>query len=190
VSRPAPTLEGIASVEYLEVGRSSQDELERIMLRGGTPDLEALAGWEYRGMNIAFWAPYSPIQKLIKGFYRDPATGETYGYNEPVVQNGPYGKWIAKPSDDDPKRFGFYRVRPPDPESRDNAYLHALLLDYSEGGNSPLEPANVLRDYLVRIEPGSDDLLLGKAYAALGPLRLATNYFVLERFRRSDYPEV
>jgi len=177
------------SGRYLDLGRAPARDLEEIMLRGQTPDPAGMVGWEYKGRNVAFWAERSPILKFVKGFYEDGA-GWVMGFNVPVVQNPLEQPWRPKPSAIAPKRFGFYRVRPPDPASRDNAYLHALLLDYSEGGNSPLEPANVLRDYLVRIEPGSDDLLLGKAYAALGPLRLATNYFVLERFRRSDYPEV
>jgi len=37
----------------------------------------------------------------------------------------------------------------------------------------------------------SDDLLLGKAYFALGPLRLPVSYFVLERRRPlPDEPEL
>jgi len=162
-------------------------ELERVFLRGETPDLEALVGWEFRGLNTGVWAPYSPIRKFIKGIYRDPASGQAYGYNEPVVQNGLGGPWIAKPDDAAPKRFGFYWVGPVDARSRDNAYLHALLLDYGRGRNSALEPARVLRDYLVRAEPGSDDLLLGKAYAALGPARVPVGFFVLERHRPSDW---
>ena len=38
-------------------------------------------------------------------------------------------------------------------------------------GRQPLyDPSGSLRDYLVRCMPGSDELLLGKAYFALGPL--------------------
>ena len=45
----------------------------------------------------------------------------------------------------------------------------------------------MLRDYLVRVVPGSDDLILGKALLALGPARVASNYFVLERHRPTRY---
>ncbi len=156
-------------------------ELERIMVRGERPDLDALVGWEFRGFNVAFWARYSPIRKFTKGFCREG--GQVKGYNLPIVQDGVDAPWRAKPSDAAPKRFGFYLVTAPAPESRDNTYLHALLLDYGRGGNHPLDPAGRLRDYLVRVERGSDDLLLGKAYLAFGPARVATNYFVLERHR-------
>ena len=40
-------------------------------------------------------------------------------------------------------------------------------------------PASVLRDYVVRVEPGSDELLLGKAYLA----RFRVGFFLLERRR-------
>ena len=69
-----------------------------------------------------------------------------------------------------------------DPEARDNAYLHALLLDYGRG-NPWYDPSRQLRDYLVRCVPGSDDLLLGKAYMALGPWRIPATFFLLERHR-------
>lgn len=162
-------------------------ELERVFLRGETPDVETLVGWEFRGLNTGFWAPHSPIRKFVKGMYRDPCSGQAYGYNEPVVQNGLDGPWVAKPRDDAPKRFGFYWLGPVDARSRDNAYLHALILDYGRGRNSLLEPAKVLRDYLVRAEPGNDDLFLGKAYAALAGARVPVGFFILERHRATDW---
>jgi hypothetical protein len=41
----------------------------------------------------------------------------------------------------------------------------------------------MLRDYMVRVEPGSDELLLGKAYFAAGGTRLTHTYFRIERYR-------
>lgn len=178
--------DGRPSSRALAMFRAAGDELEQLMLRGETPDFEAMSGWEYRGRNVAFWAERAPIRKFIKGFYTDGA-GQGMGYNVPVVQNPDAERWIAKPHDDDPKRFGFYTVKPVDAGSKENAYLQALLLNYSEGGNFPLDPSNVLRDYLVRVVPGSDDLILGKALLALGPARVASNYFVLERHRPTRY---
>ena len=40
----------------------------------------------------------------------------------------------------------------PDAASRDNHYLHALLLDYSQGNNGALDATNGLRDYLVQVD--------------------------------------
>jgi hypothetical protein len=176
----------LATTAYRHLGERSSRELEEVMVRGQTPDPRGLAGWEFRGMNTPFWARLAGIKKFVKGFYENDA-GQVYGYNEPVVQNGLDEPWIAKPSDAAPKRFGFFRVDRVDPAPRDNAYLHALLLDYGRGGNGRFDPTAVLRDYLVRVERGSDDLLLGKAYLALGPARVATSYFVLERHRPTDF---
>jgi hypothetical protein len=194
-----------ASNDYLRLGSLSNRELEKIMLRGDTPDADALAGWEFRGMNTPAWASIAGIKKFIKGFYR--TTDETFfGYNIPTVQNALSEPWLPRPAGriarltqllrpsaagratEEPKRFGFYSVTEVDPTSRDNAYLHALLLDYGRGGNAVYDPTVGLRDYVVRVERGSDELLLGKAYYAAGPARVnLTSYFVLERNKPTDF---
>lgn len=162
-------------------------DYERELLRGVTPDPASLAGWEWRGLNTPPWFRLLGIKKFIKGFYTDEA-GALWGYNCPVVQNREREPWIAKPDDAAPRRFGFYRVAPVDPTARDNRYLHALLLDYGEGDNPRLDPSAGLRDYLVQPDAANPDRLLGKAYYAVGPLRLPTaSFFVLERHRKSDF---
>jgi hypothetical protein len=174
--------DGACSRRYYDLEKLSARELEPIFLRGQQPDLDSLVGWEFRGMNVPAWAKLIGIKKFIKGFYlRD---NEVYGYNSPVVQNPITAPWISKPDDDNPKRFGFYRVTEVDPTSRDNAYLHAVLLDYGRGGNKPWDPTSAIRDYLVHVDPDNEDLYLGKAYIAVGPARFSTNFFLLERYRR------
>jgi len=159
-------------------------DYEAQFMRGTTPSLDALAGWEWRGLNTPPWFRLLGIKKFIKGFYRDDA-GAVWGYNCPVEQNRTREPWIAKPDDKNPKRFGFYTVTPVDATARDNRYLHALLLDYGKGNNPRLDPSAGLRDYLVQLEP---DVLLGKAYYAVGPLRVPTaSFFILERHRKSDF---
>ena len=173
-----------ASAAQRALAAASTRELEVAFQRGVTPDLDQLVGWEFRGINTPRWARLAGIQKFMKGFFRDPSRGgDVYGYNCPVAQNGLDGPWLARPDDAAPKRFGFYRVAPVDPTVRDNAYLHAVLLDYGKGGNSALDPSQGLRDYLVQVTADNPDLYLGKAYYALGPARLAASYFVLERQR-------
>jgi hypothetical protein len=187
----------VASNDYLRIGSLSSRELEKIMLRGDTPDPAALAGWEFRGMNTPAWASVLGIKKFIKGFYSTPDE-TTFGYNMPTVQNALSEPWLAKPAGrverllgragDEPKRFGFFWVGPVDASSRDNHYLHSLLLDYGRGGNAFYDPTQGLRDYIVRVERGSDELLLGKAYYAAGPARVnLTSYFVLERNKPTDF---
>jgi hypothetical protein len=176
----------LTSAAYLRVASLPASQLEAIMLRGETPDLAAMEGWEYRGTNTPAWASLVGIKKFVKGFFRTD-DGRTFGYNQPVVQDGLQRPWRALPDPQSPKRFGFYRVSAVEPTSIDNAYLHAVLLDYAQGGNFALDPSNGLRDYLVRVEPGSDEILLGKALFAVGPARVPVSYFVLERLRHTGW---
>ena len=186
--RVARFLPPFPSEAALRLEASSHAELELAFVRGEMPDLDQLVGWEFRGINHPFWASIAGIKKFVKGFFRNE-DGRVMGYNCPVVQNVLDGRWHTKPSDTAPKRFGFYEVAPTDPTARDNAYLHSVLLDYSKGGNKRLDPTNGLRDYLVQVDPENPDLYLGKAYYALGALRVHSNFFILERFRRglTDY---
>ena len=181
---PAP----FPTTAALALERAPWDEIEATFMRGATPMLDALVGWEFRGINRFPLYPLPipdllGIKKFVKGFYRGE-DGRVMGYNCPVVQNVLDGRWRTKPSDTAPKRFGYYEVAPVDPTSRDNAYLHAVLLDYSRGGNKPLDPTNGLRDYLVQVDANNPDLYLGKAHYALGPARVRSSFFILERWRR------
>lgn len=156
--------------------------LETVFLRATTPDPAALVGWEFRGTNVPAWMHVIRNKKFVKGMFRDER-GDVYGYNCPCVQNRLDQPWQTKPDDRAPTRFGFYRVDAVDPTARDNAYLHALILDYGRGGNKPLDPTAGLRDYLVQVDADDRDLYLGKAYYAVGPARVFTNFFILERLR-------
>jgi len=183
---PAPTPFPTRAALALE--QTPMRELEKVFVRGATPDLDALVGWEFRGINHLPLNDYLPIaqiagiKKFVKGFYR-AEDGRVMGYNIPVARNVLDGRWHLKPSDSEPKRFGFYQVAAVDPTARDNTYLHAVLLDYGKGGNRRFDATNGLRDYLVQVDPANPDLYLGKAYYAVGPLRIATNFFILERHR-------
>jgi hypothetical protein len=170
-----------STARYRELEALGNDALEVVFLRGTTPDLAKLVGWEFRGTNVPGWARLLGIKKFIKGFWREGE--EVLGYKCPVVQNSLFEPWDSLPSNLHPKRFGFYKVTPVDATAKDNRYLHAALLNYGEGPNPPWEPARGLRDYVVQVDPDNPDLYLGKAFYALGPLRVATNFFVLERHR-------
>lgn len=192
----APADDARPGAAFLELARMSARALEDALRRGHTPDLASLAGWEFRGLNTPPWARFLGIRKFIKGFYglaggpaggAQPATTPLAirGYNCAVVQNAVDEPWIGKPDPARPDRFGYYQVAAVDPTARDNAYLHAVLLDYGRDGNASFDPTRGLRDYLVQVDPAQPDLFLGKAYYALGPARLGVSFFVLERFRRA-----
>ncbi len=170
------------SPAYRALAARSAAQLEAIFQGGDTPAWDGLVGYEYRGYNHPPFMNLLGIRKFIKAFFCN-AAGTRFGCNTPVRQDGLAHPWIARPSDRQPKRYAFFRVAPVNPAARDNTYLHALLLDYGRGGNPRADPSGLLRDYLVRVEPGTDDLLLGKAYLALGLLRVASNFFLLERLR-------
>ena len=158
---------------------------------GQAPSFEALVGWEFDGVNTARLA--APVRKFRKGFYDGPPRERRgpepciHGFNIPIHQDGVMQPHRAKPSDDEPRRFGFYRVHSVDPAARDARYPAALLLDYGLGRNPVLDPSSRLRDYLVQIYPDDSDLLLGHAFVALTRCRISMGFFVLTRARRHRF---
>jgi hypothetical protein len=176
----------------LELYRAPASTLEAILRAGPAPRFEDLVGWEFNGTNVGFMPGVLGIRKFRKGFYQGPPrapegpTPFVQGYNIPVRQNGVGRPHVAKPSDEAPKRFGFYRVYAASQNPRFQRYPQALLLDYGLGDNG-LTPPALLRDYLVQVNPDSPDLLLGSAYLALGPLAIPAGFFILERARQHSF---
>jgi hypothetical protein len=181
-SAPSYSPSAFPSPAALALEQTPMHELEKVFQRGAMPNLDALVGWEFRGinhlpLNVLPVAQLVGIKKFVKGFFR-AEDGRVMGYNSPTKNNVLDGRWHV-----DAKRFGFYEVAPVDPTAKDNKYLHAVLLDYGKGGNKIYDPTSVLRDYVVQVDKNNPDLFLGKAYGAFGPLRIPTNFFILERFR-------
>jgi hypothetical protein len=181
-TEPRLAATALPSPAQLALEQTSMRELEKVFMRGSMPDLDDLVGWEFRGvnhlpLNVLPLAQLVGIKKFVKGFFKTD-DGRVMGYNRPVGRNALDGRWNVVE-----KMFGYYEVAPVDPTARDNKYLHAVLLNYGKGGNPVLDPTQVLRDYVVQVDPKNPNLLLGKAYGAFGPLRIPTNFFILERFR-------
>jgi hypothetical protein len=173
------TLSPFPSTRALALEQTSMQGLEKEFMRGGLPSLDDLVGWEFRGinhlpLNVLPVAQAVGIKKFVKGFYREP-DGRVMGYNRGVRRNALDGRWHVRPT-----RYGFYEVHEVDATSTDNKYLHAVLLNYGRGGNKAYDPTGLLRDYVVQLDT---DLFLGKAYGAIGPARIPTNFFILERHR-------
>ena len=55
-----------SSARFTEVFGMSKSELEKVFLRGTMPDLNKLAGWEFRGLNHPKWARLAGIKKFMK----------------------------------------------------------------------------------------------------------------------------
>lgn len=178
---------GSVSPAYLDLARRSKHQLAAAFAAGTPPHVPALLGFEYRGYNQPRATALLGIRKFIKAFYLD-SSGRPFGCNTPVTQNGLDGEWIARPSPEQPKRYAFFLIEPPNPATSDTERHHAALLDYGRGGNPPYHVARLLRDYLVRVEPGSDDLLLGKAYFTVAGARMAHTFFLIERHRKLPAP--
>ena len=172
----------VVSATYLDLAGLSKAELAAVHAAGTPPDVPALIGFEYRGFNQPRGMALLGIRKFIKAFYLD-RSGRPFGCNTPVVQNGLDAEWIARPAPERPRRYAFFKVDPPDPAASDAGRRGAVLLDYGLGGNRFYDPSRVLRDYVVRAEPGSDDLLLGKAYVTIAGARVAHTFFLIERYR-------
>jgi hypothetical protein len=162
---------------------ASSRELEALLRGGVAPALEDLAGWEFRGYNVTPAAELILSRKFKKGFSLDPRDPRALlGYNVKVRQNGLLNPWIPVLEHGEPVRHAPFSVYPVRPAERDNRYPNALLLNYAAAPGRPLlDPSIVLRDYLVQVHPDDRDLLVGKAYGALGPLRVVGGFFVLGR---------
>jgi len=165
-----------------DLARLSAGELEEIFQQGKTPEFEKLAGWEFKGYNVPALAKLLGIKKFKKGFFQ--RGDESWGYNIPIYQNPIDQPWRCQPVDHNPKRFGFYSVKPAASDGPENKEPGALILNYQDGRNRPWE-GSFLRDYLKQVDPDNEDLYLGKAYIALGPARIMPMFFILERDRKA-----
>ena len=174
--------------DYLELARLTRREHDVLFAAGAPPEVDELVGWDFSGWNCSLLPKLGGFQKFIKGFYRGPeqSPAECAGFNSPVIQNGIDGSWLGLPADDEPRRFGFYRVRPTAAGEAAGARAGALLLDYADHAANPrLDVSRLLRDVLVKVE-GDPDCLLGKAHLEFGRWLFA-GYFLLERRRRHDF---
>jgi len=189
-SPPEPPLKNDGSrYTQLDLVRAVDDRTRHaIMQQGMAPAFTDLVGWEFAGINTPRIADLLRIRKFAKGFYEGPPRVPpedgpqpfVHGYNIDVVQDGIDRPHRVKPSEEAPRRFGFYRVHKVVPGARDSVYPNALLLDYGLGRNG-IGVTRFLRDYMVQVYPDDPDLMLGRAYVALLGLRIHGGFFVLRR---------
>lgn len=178
--------------DFVALCLETNDRLERLIRMGQQPDMSGLVGWEFKGYNVLEAAEVLGIRKFKKGFYLEDPDADTSlgitGYNVQVHPNTLGEPWIDKTRQGEPVRHGWFDVYPVSLSERDNKYPNALLLNYGlSPKNVVLDPSRGLRDYLVQLYTDNPDLLLGKATYALGPLRVALNFFVLERHNESSF---
>jgi hypothetical protein len=155
------------------------------MIRGERPSVDELVAWEYRGANLPATSRLLGLRRFVKGFVSD-GHGGVGGYNKSVRGSSLASPWEVRPQRDGRVAWAWFSVGPVDPEAVDRAYLRALLLDYGAVEEPEAGIAGRLRDYVVRVVPGEDELLLGQAFLAVGSRRVAVGWFALERLGRSE----
>ncbi|MBN2056861.1 hypothetical protein JW905_18180 [bacterium] len=180
---------------YEKLCTADSATLEKVMREGLAPDLDSLAGWEFKGYNSLDLTSLLGFRKFKKGFYRralgrngDPA-GPLVGYNVKIRQNPLFDEWVALEKNGVPVHHGFYEVHPAGSAAATEYADNCVLIDYGAGGNPPLDPSALLRDCLVQVSADDPDLYLGKAYLVLtAPLPIIelkvhvfVSYFVLQR---------
>jgi hypothetical protein len=155
------------------------------MLQAVTPQGDELAGWEFRGYNLHLGTEILQIRKFKKGFITANNQGWMLdGYNVAVLQNGLLNPWVDELAHGESIRHFPFKVLSPNTGGQREVFSHALVLDYALPSKFPLDPSRFLIDFLVQPDPHRPDLLLGKAYGQVGPLRIPLSHFVLERYNK------
>lgn len=172
---------------YRELCLAPTARLDEVFARGVAPDPKSLCGFEFYGYNTAAIAGVLGIRKFKKAFYaRDGARTEVGGYNCKVKPTALDGAWVN--GGPGAAYQGYYDVKTPVEGASVASHPNAIYLDYgSEPANSLLD-GSFLRDFVVQPDPSEPDVLLGKAYARLGPVTLPVSYFVLQRAHRMTQP--
>lgn len=164
-----------------------ESELENVLKAGLPPTVADLAGYEFRGWNQNSSTDILGTRKFIKGFYGAKQDGTGWGYNMPVEQNGLAGPWKPKQENGHDKRYAFFKVLP-GAKMSDSVYPSMLVVDYRQWPDYFfLSPIKYTVDYLVFVQSGNTDLILGKSYSQFLGLKMYLGYFIIERLRQSGY---
>lgn len=169
-------------ITYDQLCNMSNDELAEVMENGFSIDPQEIEGYEFKGTNVGVPEVFKALfQKFKKCFYRDPITGELRGWNLKIKQDKDLsGPWETTSDDIRKTAHGFYKVYPASDDPTFNHFSQALLINYGEGDNPALDVTALLRDYVVCVNEGSTDLILGTAYLDFGLFNVPfQGYFVL-----------
>ena len=181
----------------------SNEELDKILAYGHALKAEDIAGFEYTGFNVGVPGPFKRLfQKFKKAFYFDEQTGRFRGWNLKVIQNGAQNPWYVGSREPDGPAYGiigrlvywlcgirggnaahgFFSVYPAIIDKKFNEIPQGLLVNYAEGENGFLNITSRLKDYLVAVNAGSNDLVLGKGCIDLGLFSFkGQGFFILKK---------
>jgi len=172
-------LRGSASVACpspaLELASRNSKQLACLMENSPAPTVEQLSG-KWRGINKGLGAALVNLTQDIKEFQVDGSCvhGNNISVKQVPIDHLERCGFEAEVDKDtcQPKRNGNFIV------CRDADPNQPLRLDYTIAENKWNDPSKVLVDKLVSID---DDLLLGRAYAKIGLVKIPVAYFVLYR---------
>jgi hypothetical protein len=157
-------------------------ELTRLLVNGRTPERDALAGHDFRGVSLGLPAFVERLTwKTFRKTFRRRADGEVEGCNVRLEQRGVDAAPTPKRGRDGaPITFGPFSVV--DVTNAPFRCEAGVVLDYGSR-HPPWHPLARVRDVVVALD---DDLLLGALYLECGRLRVETpSFFTLERERRA-----
>ena len=159
--------------------------LGTIVHRGLGPVPGDLTGWEFRALRLHPVARLLGGTKATFGFFEALGTADVEGYHAGTHQDGEHTPW--RTTGQTPRRFGYFVAAPADLPGRDR-HPTATVLDCADSRRNPTgDQVRHQQIYVVMANSGNPDLLVGKAYAQLGRLRLPLGFLVLERWRRHDW---
>lgn len=167
----APPVDGWTVDALLTLDRRALSAL----LRAGHPlRPEQLDDTQYKGISLGLPAVVDRLlwKTFRKTFHRGSAG--LRGWNVRLQQTGIPGPGVPLQRRGRPVTFGHYRVVPGVGRQIPQGCNQGVLLDYVNGGNTPLDPAGPMMAPVVALNPGRADLLLGWDYVQLGPMQIPT----------------
>ena len=115
-------------------------------------------------------------------------TGGLRGSNVAVTDNSLAEDWIDAKRNNLPVTYWHYVVVQASGHPLPGPYEKGLLIHYGWGGNSRLSTMRPIRDPLLAVNAGSNELLLGYSYLDFGFVRLDTpTFFCLSRGGHLNY---
>ena len=170
---------------YRKLCLAPNEELERVLAAGTAPNLDDIAGFEFYGYNTLPVTTLLGIRKFKKGFYARKNGRTSHGGYNVKIKPGPLDSgWVA--GGPGGAYVGYFDVARVGQGASESKHPNAVLLDYGQDKRNSLVDGSFLRDYIVQADPSEPDVLLGKAYAALGGARVAVSFFVLQRAHRGS----
>ncbi len=151
----------------------SNPERRRVVMTAHPIDVEALAGKQYRGIDLSLPPVMNKIlwKTFRKTFVRDTEGGDIRGWNVRMEQTGWEGEGV--PMSDrrgKPMTFGHYRVKSARGVKWPGGWSGEQFLDYTRAGNPAYDPAGFGYTPLVAVNEGDNELLLGWEIFKAGPL--------------------